>query len=122
MQIFLYLCAQIAYYDFMLASNDIQNIFFLGIGGIGMSALARYFHHRGYQVAGYDRTPSILTKELEGEGLQVTYEDAVEFFKNFHFKREHTLVVRTPAVPEDSVLYTFLRKQHFDIRKRAEVL
>ena len=64
MQIFLYLCAQIAYYGFMIASKDIQNFFFLGIGGIGMSALARYFYREGYRVSGYDRTPSELTREL----------------------------------------------------------
>ena len=108
----------------MLQHSDIQTIFFLGIGGIGMSALARYFHHRGYIVAGYDRTPSPLTKELEKEGIQVTYEDEASVMEDRFaaYNAKHTLVVRTPAVPEDSVLYTFFRERGYDIRKRAEVL
>ncbi len=106
----------------MIASNDIQNIFFLGIGGIGMSALARYFRHRGYPVFGYDRTPSALTKELEEEGIQITFTDASEYLQSLGLSASNTLVVRTPAVPEDSVIYTYLREKGFDIRKRAEVL
>ena len=108
----------------MISSEDIQKLFFLGIGGIGMSALARYFHHRGYAVSGYDRTPSALTKELEEEGMQVVYGDDHLRFEDcgFQIAKEDTLVVRTPAVPEDNAIYTFLREQGFDIRKRAEVL
>ena len=108
----------------MIESNNIQNFFFLGIGGIGMSALARYFRHRGFPVCGYDRTPSALTKELEKEGMTVVYEDDPSIFKSqcSSFNSKHTLVVRTPAVPEDSEIYTYLRKEGFDIRKRAEVL
>ena len=106
----------------MITFNDIQNIFFLGIGGIGMSALARYFRHSGFSVAGYDRTPSALTKELEEEGIKVFYDDAVAPFESLRYLCAHTLVVRTPAVPEDSVLFTHLRDKNYDIRKRAEVL
>ena len=106
----------------MIKQSDIQNIFFLGIGGIGMSALARYFHHQGFPVAGYDRTPSELTRELEQEGIIVTYDDDPESVRLAPFSKQHTLVVRTPAVPEESVLYTYLREQGFDIRKRAEML
>ena len=89
-----------------------------------MSALARYFHHRGYIVAGYDRTPSPLTKELENEGIPVTYDDEASVMEDRFaaYNAKHTLVVRTPAVPEDSVLYTFFRERGYDIRKRAEVL
>ena len=89
-----------------------------------MSALARYFHHRGYTVSGYDRTPSALTKELEEEGMVVIYNDSIEDWrlKIGDLDKARTLVVRTPAVPEDSVIYTYLREQGFDIRKRAEVL
>ena len=89
-----------------------------------MSALARYFHHQGYPVAGYDRTPSDLTKELEAEGIVVVYDDDPAVFENrfVAFNAKHTLVVRTPAVPEDSAIYTYLREKNFDIRKRAEVL
>ena len=87
-----------------------------------MSALARYFHHRGYRVAGYDRTPSPLTKELEAEGIEISYQDAIESLISLGLVRKNTLIVRTPAVPEDSAIYTYLREQNFDIRKRAEVL
>lgn len=87
-----------------------------------MSALARYFHHQGNRVSGYDRTPSPLTKELEQEGIAISYQDTVESLNGLGLDRENTLVVRTPAVPDDSVIYTYLREQGFDIRKRAEVL
>ena len=87
-----------------------------------MSALARYFHHQGFPVAGYDRTPSDLTRELEQEGIIITYDDDPDTVRLAPFSKLHTLVVRTPAVPEDSVIYTYLREQGFDIRKRAEVL
>ena len=108
----------------VIKQADIQTIFFLGIGGIGMSALARYFHHRGYPVSGYDRTPSDLTGELEREGITIIYNDSIEDWrlKIGELSPKHTLVVRTPAVPEDSVIYTYLREAGFDIRKRAEVL
>ena len=108
----------------MIAANNIKNIFFLGIGGIGMSALARYFHHKGFTVSGYDRTPSDLTRELEAEGITVTYDDRIDDlrFRSCDLSPRHTLVVRTPAVPEDSRIYTYLREDGFDIRKRAEVL
>ena len=106
----------------MIKQSDIQNIFFLGVGGIGMSALARYFHHQGFPVAGYDRTPSDLTRELEQEGIVITYVDDPGTVQLAPFSKQHTLVVRTPAVPEDSVIYTYLREKGFDIHKRAEVL
>ena len=89
-----------------------------------MSALARYFKHQGYAVSGYDRTPSDLTKELEGEGIEIVYGDDQLEIGDWRLKltKEHTLVVRTPAVPEQNKIYTYLREQGFDIRKRAEVL
>ena len=110
--------------DFMVKQSNIQNFFFLGIGGIGMSALARYFHHRGFSVSGYDRTPSALTKELEKEGITIVYKDDPSIFNSQFsiFNSKHTLVIRTPAVPEDSALLTWMREQGYDIRKRAEVL
>ena len=115
----------------MLAQKDISTLFFLGIGGIGMSGLARYFSRQRkadgtarYRVCGYDRTPSELTKELEKEGIVVIYDDRIDDcrLKIEDLKPSDTLVVRTPAVPEDNTIYTYLRKQGFDIRKRAEVL
>ena len=106
----------------MIAQSDIKNFYFLGIGGIGMSALARYFHHEGYSVFGYDRTPSALTKELEEEGIPVTYRDAEEMLKSLGLVGKDTLVIRTPAVPEDSVLYRYFCANGYSILKRAEVL
>lgn len=89
-----------------------------------MSALARYFHHRGYAVSGYDRTPSELTKELESEGIEIVYgDDRLEIGDwSRKLSKEKTLVVRTPAVPEQNRIYTWLREEGFEIRKRAEVL
>jgi UDP-N-acetylmuramate--alanine ligase len=106
----------------MVKPEDIQSVFFLGIGGIGMSALARYFHIRGYRVAGYDRTPSPLTQELEHEGIAITYEDDVEWFERLLLPQKHTLVVRTPAVPEETALCIHLRAKNYAMLKRAEVL
>lgn len=106
----------------MVKPEDIQSVFFLGIGGIGMSALARYFHIRGYRVAGYDRTPSPLTQELEHEGISITYEDDVEWFERLLLPQKHTLVVRTPAVPEETALCIHLRVKNYAMLKRAEVL
>ena len=109
----------------MRTIDDIRNIFFLGIGGIGMSALARYFHADGrWKVSGYDRTPSELTRELEKEGIEIVYGDDQLEIGDLRLKiaPADTLVVRTPAVPENNSIYTYLREQGFTILKRAEVL
>lgn len=94
--------------------------YFLGIGGIGMSALARYFAAKGMRVLGYDRTPSSLTEALESEGIRVQYDDRLEWVKELDVTR--TIVVRTPAVPEDMAVYVWLKEQGFEILKRAELL
>ena len=99
---------------------DNQTYYFLGIGGIGMSALARYFAAEGARVLGYDRTPSPLTKELEAEGIAVQYDDSLDTVKALDVA--NTIVVRTPAVPEDMAVYVWLKEQGFQILKRAEVL
>jgi len=85
----------------MIASEDIQNYFFLGIGGIGMSALARYFHHAGAHVCGYDRTPSPLTKELEAEGIWVTYEDDPSLLHSFTPSLLHSLSIILRIIPQN---------------------
>ena len=105
-------------------SKTNKQIFFLGIGGIGMSALARYYKHEGYTVAGYDRTPSDLTRALESEGIEIVYGDDQLEIGDWRLKlsTEDTLVVRTPAVPENNSIYTYLREQGFTILKRAEAL
>lgn len=108
----------------MMRVEDIKTLFFLGIGGIGMSSLARYFRSRGYRVCGYDRTPSPLTRELEAEGIEIVYgDDRLEIGDwSKMLSPKDTFVVRTPAVPEQNAIYTWLRQEGFDIRKRAEVL
>ncbi len=100
--------------------EHIHRFYFLGIGGIGMSALARYFAAKGYDVSGYDRTASPLTKELEAEGIAVQYDDSLDAVKSLD--KEATIVVRTPAVSEDAPVYVWLRENGFTIKKRAEVL
>jgi UDP-N-acetylmuramate--alanine ligase len=100
--------------------TQVQTYYFLGIGGIGMSALARYFAAKGERVLGYDRTPSALTQQLEKEGIAVQYDDSLDLVKELD--KESTVVVRTPAVPSDMAVYVWLRENSFQILKRAEVL
>ncbi len=97
--------------------NERQNIYFLGIGGIGMSALARYFYHKGNMVSGYDKTPSPLTLKLEEEGILVHYEDRPELLPD-----DIDFVVLTPAIPADSLELNCLKERGVRIIKRAEVL
>ena len=101
----------------MVMDNRFENIYFLGIGGIGMSALARYFHHKGYEVSGYDKTPSPLTKKLEEEGIKIHYVDSPELIPD-----NISLVVMTPAIPSDCHELNYLRSKGIRIIKRAEVL
>lgn len=102
--------------------KGIHSIFFLGIGGIGMSALARWFQQEGYAVAGYDKTPSPLTDALVEEGMQVIFADEVAAVPaQFRSNPDEILVVWTPAIPKDSLLLHFFQ-QSFLIKKRAEVL
>lgn len=98
-----------------------DKIFFVGIGGIGMSALARFFALEGCTVAGYDRTPSALTRNLETEGIAVAYDD-VESAVPQSFREGRVLVVRTPAVPADSCILRWFEEHGFEVKKRAEVL
>ena len=100
--------------------QPIDTYYFLGIGGIGMSALARYFAAKGYRVLGYDRTTSPLTQALESEGIEVQYDENLDWVRCLDV--EKTVVVRTPAVPEDMAVYVYLREHGFRILKRAEVL
>lgn len=102
--------------------NGIYKVYFLGIGGIGMSALARWFRHEGYPVAGYDKTPSPLTDALEKEGMMISFEDStVEIPFDFTTNPDEVLVVWTPAIPKDSLLLNFFQA-HYQIKKRSEVL
>ena len=103
-----------------MAENKIDTYYFLGIGGIGMSALARYFASEGHRVLGYDRVCTPLTTELEAEGIAVQYDERLDWVEGLDV--EKTLVVRTPAVPEDAAVYVWLREHGFHIVKRAELL
>ena len=100
----------------------IKAVYFVGIGGIGMSAIARYFLNSGVVVAGYDRTPSDLTEQLRKEGALVHYEDNVELIPVECREKENTLVIYTPAIPAEHSELTFFREHGFEIQKRAQVL
>ena len=101
--------------------DKIHNIFFIGIGGIGMSALARYFHTLGRNVAGYDKTPTELTDELIESGISIHFEDKIDLIPA-EFTKETTLVVITPAVPKTHSQWNYFLERDFEIKKRAEVL
>ena len=102
--------------------NNYKNIFFLGIGGIGMSAIARYFKRIGKKVAGYDKTPTQLTHELEAEGIAIHYTDDLENITADYQNAEDTLVVYTPAIPKDHTELNYFQNNGFAVKKRAEVL
>lgn len=101
----------------MIDLERIHHIFFIGIGGIGMSALARYFKNRGIDVEGYDRAPTWLTQELISEGINVVYEDKVPYPE-----KKYDLVIYTAAIPEDNTLLKHYREKGYPIAKRSEVL
>ena len=103
-------------------AEQIKAVYFVGIGGIGMSAIARYFLSRGILVAGYDKTPSDLTEQLRKEGALVHYEDNVDLIPAPCRDKESTLVVYTPAIPSEHSELSFFRKNGFEIQKRAQVL
>lgn len=104
-----------------MALESYKRIYFIGIGGIGMSALARYFHAKGYQVAGYDKTPSPLTDELVHEGMAVHFEDLGSAVPEEFRSTEGTLVVYTPAIPKTLGELVYFQQQH-TVLKRSEVL
>ncbi len=105
-----------------MEAKDIQAVYFVGAGGIGMSAIARYFINKGAVVAGYDRTPTDLTRELEKEGMLVHYEENTDLIPQACRDAKHTLVVYTPAVPETHKELVYFREGGFEIEKRAQVL
>ena len=102
--------------------NDIKAVYFIGAGGIGMSAIARYFIKKGLVVAGYDKTPSDLTKHLENEGMLIHYNESVDEIPHVCKKKESCLVIYTPAIPADHQELKFFRENGFEIQKRAQVL
>ncbi len=97
--------------------QDIHSIYFLGIGGIGMSALARYFNARGIRVSGYDKTPTLLTSELEKDGIHITFEDSIDTLM-----KDADIVVYTPAIPKNQIQFNYYKDNGFVLKKRAEIL
>ena len=102
--------------------NAIHNVYFIGIGGIGMSAIAHYFASNGKQVAGYDKTPSQITKTLEAKGVEIHFEDALDNIPIPFLKKEETLIVYTPAIPENHLELNYFFEHNFSVLKRAEIL
>ncbi len=97
--------------------DKMNEVYFIGIGGIGMSAIARFFHAGGVKVSGYDKTPTVLTKELESSGVEVHYEENVELIP-----KKVDLVVYTPAIPEEHKELVFYRTNGYKVVKRSDVL
>ncbi|NLA49956.1 MAG: UDP-N-acetylmuramate--L-alanine ligase, partial [Bacteroidales bacterium] len=105
--------------------NNIKAVYFVGIGGIGMSALARWFRYRGYTVAGYDRTESSITASLAEEGCEIIFEDEPAALPELFREKasgKGILVVWTPAIPAESRLLGYFREKGYGMKKRAEVL
>jgi len=102
--------------------KDIQSVYFVGAGGIGMSAIARYFLQKGLVVAGYDKTPSTLTRQLEQEGMLIHYEESVDLIPEACRDSATCLVVYTPAIPNEHQELQYFRSNGFEIQKRAQVL
>lgn len=101
--------------------NQIHNVYFIGIGGIGMSALARYFKAIGKNVSGYDKTETELTKELEALGIEIHFEDSIALIPKDYYA-ENTLVIITPAVPKTHSEWNYFLEREYQVKKRAEVL
>lgn len=103
--------------------RNIQRVYMVGIGGIGMSGLARYFNHLGCMVCGYDKTATPLTDELQREGISIVFDDKAELIPApFHQPDAGTLVIYTPAIPKNSVILNFLQNHGFELQKRSQVL
>lgn len=103
-------------------TNTLKAVYFVGAGGIGMSALVRYFLSKGKAVGGYDRTASVLTEKLRQEGADIHYEDNVALIPEVFLNPETTLIVYTPAIPAEHKELTYFREHNFEIQKRAQVL
>jgi UDP-N-acetylmuramate--alanine ligase len=103
--------------------NNIKRVYLVGIGGIGMSGLARYFHHLGCVVCGYDKTSTDLTNDLHNEGIQVIFDDRTDWIPYaFQTPDDGTLIIYTPAIPKDSAILNFFQNNGFGLYKRSQVL
>ena len=102
--------------------STVHNVYFIGVGGIGMSAIARYFVANGKQVAGYDKTSTEITKSLEDLGVEIHFEDDIKYIANSFLNLENTLVVYTPAVPKNHSELNYFKDNNFNVLKRSAVL
>jgi len=100
----------------------IQNVYFIGVGGIGMSAIARYFVSMGKNVAGYDKTPTVITTALEEIGVLISFEEDLSVVPKPFLDKKNTLVVYTPAVPVAHAQLVYFQQEGFEVHKRAKVL
>ncbi len=105
-----------------LKIENIHNVYFIGIGGIGMSAIANYFKSNGKNVSGYDRVSSTITDALQEIGINIHFEDSIELIPNEFKNRDKSFVVYTPAIPKNHLELRYFSKNNFIILKRAEVL
>src|SRR5690606_31493758 len=105
----------------MIELKNIQTFYFVGIGGIGMSALARYFKMQGKAVFGYDKTATALTEELVAEGIPVTFIDEISEIQREVLSKDNVLVVYTPAIPKGNKIFNYFFSKDFYIVKRAEL-
>ena len=106
-----------AFEQFLLGGKEGASVFFLGIGGIGMSALARYFLSQNVKVSGYDKTRTSLCIQLENEGMSIHYEDDVALLD-----KQASIVVYTPAIPQHHTQLNYYKEHHYPLLKRSEVL
>lgn len=106
----------------MLKLKNISNFYFIGIGGIGMSAIANYFKHNGKNVAGYDKTSTKITDALQALGIDVHFEDSVDLIDKAFKNREETLIIYTPAVPFEHLELNYFLTHNFEVLKRSEIL
>lgn len=102
--------------------NTYHNIYFVGIGGIGMSALAKYFHKQNKKISGYDKISSDNTKTLEDLGINISYSDDIKTIDPKYLQSSETLVVYTPAIPNSNVILNYFNSNHFTVLKRSEIL
>ncbi len=102
--------------------DNIHNFYFVGIGGVGMSAIARYFASNGKKVAGYDKAPSQITLDLENLGVEIHFEDALKNIPISFLKNEKTIIVYTPAIPKNHIELNYFLDNNFTVLKRSEIL
>lgn len=102
--------------------ENIHNVYFIGIGGIGMSAIANYFNCNGKNVAGFDKTSTEITNSLQNAGVQIRFEDSVELIPNEFKNNKNTLVVYTPAIPKNNSELEYFKRNNFKVLKRSEIL